>query len=642
MARAAGDGATIRVNARHSVHDVSPWLTGACIEDVNHEIYGGIYSQMIFGESFAEPSAKSTAKGAAASDISAIPAVQISRMWEPVQRGSAVLAASLIPEGPFGDTQCQRIAFTTGTGDAGIANRGLNHWGMAFTANKPYEGYVWMRAAAPTQVSVSLENRAGDRSLATKTIAVEGDQWKRYDFQLTPEVACADGRFEITLSAAGSMDIGRAFLQPGEWGRFKGLPVRRDVVEGLIDQGVSVLRYGGSMVNAQGYRWKNMIGPRDRRPIYKGTWYRWSSNGWGIVDFLNLCEAMHILGVPDFNINESPADMADFIEYVNGAVDTPWGRRRAADGHSSPYHLTHIELGNEERVDDVYYGKFAALARAIWKVDPAMILVVGDFAYDASIGDAMHVTGAASRITSLAAHRRILELAAAQKGQVWFDVHVWTDKPGISTSLRALPSYIDAIDSLAGSAKHKVVVFELNSGNHLQRRALANAQAIEAAQRDGRLPIVCSANCLQCDGQNNNGWDQGLLFLNPSQVWLQPPGYVTRMIARAYEPRVLDARVESGTPLDVTATASQDGRTIVIQVVNASDKPVTAAIDLDGFSPMKGMAEVNELAGPLDADNTARDTQRIMPRARQWAYSAKTGKTSITFGADSFTVIRFQ
>ena len=34
---------------------VSRHLTGACIEDVNHEIYGGIYSQMIFGESFQEP-----------------------------------------------------------------------------------------------------------------------------------------------------------------------------------------------------------------------------------------------------------------------------------------------------------------------------------------------------------------------------------------------------------------------------------------------------------------------------------------------------------------------------------------------------------------------------------------------------------
>jgi len=47
--------ATIDVRADHVLHKISPYLTGACIEDVNHEIYGGIYSQMIFGESFQEP-----------------------------------------------------------------------------------------------------------------------------------------------------------------------------------------------------------------------------------------------------------------------------------------------------------------------------------------------------------------------------------------------------------------------------------------------------------------------------------------------------------------------------------------------------------------------------------------------------------
>ena len=53
---AAGQEGTIRVDAGAAGRPVSPWLTGACIEDVNHEIYGGIYSQMIFGESFQEPS----------------------------------------------------------------------------------------------------------------------------------------------------------------------------------------------------------------------------------------------------------------------------------------------------------------------------------------------------------------------------------------------------------------------------------------------------------------------------------------------------------------------------------------------------------------------------------------------------------
>jgi hypothetical protein len=30
-------------------------MPGAYLEDVNHEIYGGIYSPMVYGESFQEP-----------------------------------------------------------------------------------------------------------------------------------------------------------------------------------------------------------------------------------------------------------------------------------------------------------------------------------------------------------------------------------------------------------------------------------------------------------------------------------------------------------------------------------------------------------------------------------------------------------
>src|ERR1700688_3497850 len=52
---AGAQQAVIQIDADHVAGSISPLLTGACIEDVNHEIYGGIYSQMIFGESFQEP-----------------------------------------------------------------------------------------------------------------------------------------------------------------------------------------------------------------------------------------------------------------------------------------------------------------------------------------------------------------------------------------------------------------------------------------------------------------------------------------------------------------------------------------------------------------------------------------------------------
>ncbi len=35
------------------------------------------------------------------------------------------------------------------------------------------------------------------------------------------------------------------------------------MAEALISQGITVLRYGGSMVNNPEYRWKKMTGPRD-------------------------------------------------------------------------------------------------------------------------------------------------------------------------------------------------------------------------------------------------------------------------------------------------------------------------------------------------------------------------------------------
>jgi hypothetical protein len=411
----------------------------------------------------------------------------------------------------------------------------------------------------------------------------------------------------------------------------------------LIAQGITILRYGGSMVNTPEYRWKKMIGPRDRRPPYAGFWYPHSSNGWGIPDFMDFCEAAGFEYVPTFDVSESPQDLADFIEYAKGSADSEWGGKRVADGHPKPYRLPYIELGNEERIDDKYAAKFETAARAIWAKDRGVILVVGDFVYNRPITDPMHVAGAASKITSLAGQAKVLALARQHDREVWFDVHVDTNGPSPSRSLDALPTYMDALGTVAGGARHKVVVFELNAGNHALRRALGNALAINRIERDGRVSIVTSANGLQPDGQNDNGWDQGLLFLNPSRVWLQPPGYVTQMISRNYLPQVVKCEV-SGTTGQLDATAKRDpaGSTLVLQVVNLSDHPITAAIRIEGFTSAEPVAEVTELAGRLDAVNTADRPDAVAPKRIPWTHEIKDGKTRRTFPPHSFTVVRWK
>src|SRR5262249_12919278 len=251
-----------------------------------------------------------------------------------------------------------------------------------------------------------------------------------------------------------------------------------------------------------------------------------------------------------------------------------------------------------------------------------------------------HFNGAASRITTLAAQQKILQLAKVHGREVWFDVHVGTDGP--RPDFGGTFSYIDALDKLSQGARHRVVIFEYNAGNHSLRRALANAAATIWVERDGRLPVVTSANCLQPDGQNDNDWNQGLLFLNPSQVWLQPPGYVTQMISRNYQPLVVKSEIENSTNkfLDVCATKSQDAKTLVLQVVNASAAEVTLPLKISGFIPATRSARVQTLSGPLDARNTAANPDSIKPKIVEWKHGLEDGETSVKFAGHSFTIIQ--
>jgi hypothetical protein len=269
--------------------------------------------------------------------------------------------------------------------------------------------------------------------------------------------------------------------------------------------------------------------------------------------------------------------------------------------------------------------------------------VVGDFVYPEPITDPMNVRGAASRITQMTGQEKILALARQHNREVWFDIHIWTGDPFNLGELRAVPTYVRALEQIAHGAAHKVVIFEFNANNHDQRRALANAWALgELAVLGDRISIICSANCLQPDGQNDNGWDQGLLFLNPAQVWLQPPGWVTRMISRNHQPLHVPVTTAGADQLNASAKRSESGQTLVLQVVNLGDKPVPARLTLQGFNPSKPDAIVEELDGPLEGANTAAQPRRITPKQSEWRHGFAGGTARYTFRPHSFTVLRLE
>jgi alpha-L-arabinofuranosidase len=334
------------------------------------------------------------------------------------------------------------------------------------------------------------------------------------------------------------------------------------------------------------------------------------------------------------------------VEYVNGGPDTRWGRRRAEDGHPAPYHLKYIQIGNEESVDQAYLERFSLLAEAIWSKDPSIIPVVGDFAYNAHIDDPYSFEGA-PRIRSLAVHRQILQFAKKHGKPAWFDVHIWNHDPRDPDRLdkgMGMYSFIEALKTLDDGADFKVCVFEENATNHCLRRGLAHAHAINEIQRSPyEIPILCAANCLQPDGQNDNGWDQGLLFLNQSKVWPQPSYYVTQMLSQSYQPLCVESYTDSyQDALDVTACKSADGKTLSVHVVNLDRWSVTTEMTLINFTPHQASAQVLQIKGDLNDRNTADKPDNIVPTESRLPVSSDSSRLIYTFPAYSLTIINFE
>ena len=320
---------------------------GCGIEYIEHQIYGGLYTQMIVGESFEEPFNSSTGI-----------TVQWSIRGPSVVNVTHKLMAAAAHQRLNG-LQYLRMA-TTGEDHAVWAqNRGLNMQGMSFSAGGLLEGWIWVRSAG-AQVSLELWCSDRNHTLAAQSLyANSSNAWHMHNISLTPSSDCyGDGSFAIVLeSPQAQLDIDMVFLQPGDWGRYKGLPVRKDLADFLLASGIKGTRMGGGTVNARsqlpsdsppgsGYLLSNFRGPRWLRQPIVGLEYPVSSAGWGWVDFLDFCDAADITAAVTVNERDDPVQM---IEYLFGSSATLGGKMRVGDGRVHPYNTSRIllEIGND-------------------------------------------------------------------------------------------------------------------------------------------------------------------------------------------------------------------------------------------------------------------------------------------------------
>lgn len=608
--------AYITVDASHTLNHIPHNLYGACIEDVNHEIYGGLYDQRIFGESFEEP----PAPAAPTSPAPPASGKNVSGAWDAIN--TTANGYFLIDSGDaYNGKQAQVIVHNGGDGVIGVSNSGLNRWGIAVRKGNTYSGTVFLKGDNMTGgVTVSLLN-------AHQTIKNITPTWQRYAFALTPDQNDHKARFTITIKSKGRLYIDQVTLKCKQE-EFKGLPLRADIAVAMQHEGLNFLRYGGSMVNAEGYRWKNMIGPREKRPPYKGWWYPYSTNGFGIEDFLQFCEAAGFEPAFTVNIEETPQDMADMVEYLKGDVSTKWGSQRAANGHPNPYKVKYIEIGNEEVL---FHGDVASEYQHY--IERFTLLQQVMHAKDTTI---QFICSAWWRPGSPNMQRVFTSINGAAN---YWDLHTDADDPHAGRKVDSTLTQMEALfRSWDPHTKLRCTIFEENGGHHDLARALGHASTLNAVRRHGDFVLTsCAANALQPLKQNDNDWDQGQVFFTPSQVWGMPPYYAQQMASANHLP--LHIETTSTGNIDVTAAKSEDGKTLALYIVNPNKESCTTRISLRNFNPSKGQADITELAGPLAAENTPAQPASLVPTMKK--IDIKGEEFNYTLPAASYTIIRF-
>ena len=577
----------VSVDVSRTKAEVPRTLYGTGMEDVNHEIYGGLDAQRLYDESFEESLPPQTilhGKGGSGLKV-------CGRQWEAVLGGGGVERQ---------DAQERHLGLVSQVlepngGTAGVANRGLNGWGVPCREGKSMRGHFFVKGSVD-RLEVALQRGDGRVTYATNGVTVVGGSgWRRVDFSLLPNTTDPQGRFLIRASGRGRVWIDDAYLADEPTNEFGRLGCREDLVAAFQQQRLTFLRWGGTMVNTPGY---TLVNCRDDRRPYRGFWFRTSSTGFHIREFVRMSAAMKLpcaFSIYTYETTHESVKLAEWLKQFD--IDM------------------YVEIGNEELVDfllpsgDSFGGRrdFESCRRygeSVKRIVTAMKAVNPKLRFVSAVEyrpKFMDIMEEAFRLTD---------------GVVdYWDVHIRADQPDSGVATRELlATFREMVRRINPNSTMKLAVFEENACIHDMRRALAHASNLEVLREMGEFLLTsCPANALQAYAQNDNGWDQGQIFYTTDKVWLQPCAWAQQM-ASANHRALLVEGVTDDREVTVSATCDRERKSVVLHLVNRTGEERRVEFELNGggaFRPVK----VTSLSAPsLDDHNPPDDPDRISPR----------------------------
>ena len=362
---------------------ISPTFYGLMTEEINHSYDGGLYAELIQNRSFRD-------------DKKSIP------HWTVASKGTGEGAISLdqdgVKSGPLGVALKLTVGSASAGNTVGIANDGF--WGIPVKPHIKYKASFYVKADKKLTLPllVSVKSSDGDQVFASTKVTSVGQEWKRVDVTLRTgnKSPSASNQFVISTQEPATLwfkDV--SLFAPTYHNRTNGN--RPDLMAKLGDMKPSFLRLpGGNYLEgnhiAERFEWKDTIGPVTSRVGHQCPWGYRSSDGLGLLEYLEWCEDLKMQPVlavyagysleqehiaPGPQLEPFVQDALDEIEYVTGSTKTKWGAVRAKNGHPKPFPLTYVEIGNEDEFDRSrsYDGRYTQFADAIKAKYPKLQLI---------------------------------------------------------------------------------------------------------------------------------------------------------------------------------------------------------------------------------------------------------------------------
>ena len=373
---------SLAIQVDHPTAKVSPMLYGLMTEEINYSYDGGIYGELV----------RDRAVGRGFGGLS---------HWPMVVRGNSEVHVSLDettgPSKALPRSLKVNVTAASDSAPAGVENDG--YWGIPVRPNTACAGSFWAKSDGDgVPVTVSLVNDLTGVTAAKATVTGITGEWKQYSYTLkNAEVpATSNNHLMLTIPKPATVWFDLVSLFPPTYhGRAQGN--RIDIMEKLAAMHPKFLRLpGGNYLEGEHipdrFDWKKTIGPWVDRPTHMSPWRYRSSDGMGLLEFLEWCEDLKMepvlavyagYSLAQEHVEPGPAlepyvqDALEEIEYVTGSADTKWGAERVKDGHAAPFPLQFIEVGNEDQFDHSgsYDGRYSQFYKAIKERYPNLQII---------------------------------------------------------------------------------------------------------------------------------------------------------------------------------------------------------------------------------------------------------------------------